>query len=103
MAAVRARRDMDEIAGLDRLESVPDTARHDVRVAGPKQNLRLDAHRALVAVVEDQFHRPAHDVQELVAVRMDLTPVWPGPIDVGNRSDRVAVDSPRWPRRSCSD
>ena len=63
---------MDEVAGLDRLEPVPDTAWHEVRVAGPKENVRLDARRPLVTVVKDQFHRAAHDVQELVTVGMDL-------------------------------
>lgn|SRR5215207_8948396 len=36
IATIRARCDMDEVTGLDRFEPVPDTAWHDVRVAGPK-------------------------------------------------------------------
>ena len=94
---------MDEIAGLDRLEPVPDTAWHEVRVAGPKQNLRLNAHRALVTVVKNQLHRAAHDVQELVTVRVDLTTMRSRPIDVGDRSDCVSIDSPWRPWRGRSD
>jgi hypothetical protein len=36
IAPIRSGCDMDEATGLDRFESVPDTACHDVRVAGPK-------------------------------------------------------------------
>jgi hypothetical protein len=60
---------MDEVTGLDRFEPKPYTSWHDVRVAGSKQSLRLNAYGRLVAVVENQLHRSAHDVQELVAVR----------------------------------
>ena len=90
---------MDEVTGLDRFEPVPDTAWHDVRVAGPKEDLRLDAHRSLVTVVKNQFHRSAHDVQELVTVRVDLTTMGSWPIDVGDRSDCVSIDSPGRSRR----
>ena len=103
IATIRARCDMDEVTGLDRFEPVPDTAWHDVRVAGPKQNLRLDAHRPLVTVVKNQFHRSAHDVQELVTVRVDLTTMRSRPIDVGDRSDCVSIDSPWRSRGGRSD
>jgi hypothetical protein len=36
IATIRARCDMDEVTGLHRFEAVPDTAWHDVRVAGPQ-------------------------------------------------------------------
>jgi hypothetical protein len=85
---------MDEVAGLEGLKPVPDTAWHGVGVARPKKSLRLDAHRVLVTVVQDQFHRSAHDVQELVTVGVDFTTMGSRPIDVGNRSDRVSVDPP---------
>jgi hypothetical protein len=74
---------MNEITGLDRFEPVPDTPWHDVRLAGPKQNLRLDAHCLLVTVVKNQFHRSAHDIQVLITVRVDLTTMGSRPIDVG--------------------
>ena len=73
MAPVRAGCDVDEVTGIDRFEPVPDAAWDDVRVAGSKQDPRLGAHRPLVTVVEDQFHRSAHHVQELVSVGVDLT------------------------------
>jgi hypothetical protein len=103
MVSVRAGCDMDEVAGLDSLESVPDATRHDVRVAGPQKHCRLDADRTLVTVIEDQFHRSAHDIEELVTVGVDLTTVWTGSLDVGDRSDGVPIDSPRRPRRSRCD
>jgi hypothetical protein len=78
VVAVWAGSDMDEVTGLDRFEAVPDTAWHDVRLAGSQQNFRLHAHRPLVAVVEHQFHRSAHDVEKLVTVRMDLSAVRSG-------------------------
>ncbi len=95
MAPIRAWRDMNEVTGLDRFEPVPDTAWHDVRVAGPQHDLRLDARCTLVTVIEDQFHRSAHDVQELVTVGVDLTTMRSRPVDVGDRSDGVPVDPPR--------
>ena len=101
MATVRARCDMDEITGLDSFEPVPDTAWHDVRITRSQQNLHLGADRPLVTVVKYQFHRSAHDVQELVAVRMDLATMWSRPIDVGDCSDCVSIDSSwrsRWGR-----
>jgi hypothetical protein len=81
---------MDEILGSTGSSRVPDTAWHEVRVAGPKENLRLDAHRPLVTVVKNQFHRSAHDVQELVTVWVDLTTMRSRPIDVWDRSDCVS-------------
>jgi hypothetical protein len=36
IATIRAGRDMHEVTWLDRFEPVPDTAWHDVRVAGPR-------------------------------------------------------------------
>jgi hypothetical protein len=53
---------MDEVTGLDRFKSVPDTPWHDVCVAGPKPNLRLNAHDPIVTVVKNQFHRSGHDI-----------------------------------------
>jgi hypothetical protein len=53
MATIRAGCDMDEVAGLDWFEPVPDTAGHDVRVACPQQNHRLDADRLLITVVKN--------------------------------------------------
>jgi hypothetical protein len=103
MASVRARCDMDEVAGLDRLESVPDATRHDVRVAGPQEHCRLGAHCTLVTVIEDQFHRSAHDIEELVTVRMHLTTMRTGSLDVGDRADGVPIDAPRRSRRSRCD
>ena len=103
MAPIRAGCHMDEVTGLDRFEPVPDTAWHDVRVARPKENFGLDAHRPLVTVVEDQFHRSAHDVQELVTVRVDLTTMRSWSIDVGDRSDCVSIDSPGRSRRGRCD
>ena len=103
MTTVRARRDMDEVAGFDRFEAMPDTAWHDVRVAGAQQDPRLDADRLLVTIVKDQFHRSAHDVQELVAVGVDLAAVRSGSIDVEDSSDRVPVDSPWRSRRGRCD
>ena len=94
---------MDEVTGLNRFEAVPDTAWHDVRVAGPQWHLRLDAHRPLITVVKNQFHCSAHDVQELVTVRVDLTTMRSRPIDVGDRSDCVSIDSPWRSRRGRSD
>jgi hypothetical protein len=92
MATIRAGRDMDEVPGLDGFEPVPDAAWHDARVAWPQQNLRLDADRPLVTVVKNQFHRSAHEVQELVAVRTDLITTRSGLIDVGDCSDCVSID-----------
>jgi len=103
MAAVRAGCDMDKVTGLDRFEPVPDAAWHDVRITGPKENLRLDAHSPLVTVVKNQFHRSAHEVEELVPVRVDLTTMRSWPVDIRDRSDRVAIDSPWWSRRSGCD
>jgi uncharacterized membrane protein len=94
MAAIRAGCDMDEVTGIDRFEPVPHTAWHDVRIARSKQNGRLEADRPLVTVVKNQFHRSAHDVQELVTVRVDLATMRSRPIDVGDRSDCVSIDSP---------
>jgi len=85
---------MDEVTGFDRFESVPDTPGDNVRIAGPKENLRLDAHRPLVTVVQNQLHGSAHDIQELIAVRMDLTIVRSRPLEIGDRSDRVSIDPP---------
>ena len=95
MAPIWAWCDMNEVTGLDRFEPVPDTAGHDVRVAGPQHDLRLDARCTLVTVIEDQFHRSAHDVQELVTVGVDLTTMRSRPVDVGDRSYGVPVDPPR--------
>lgn len=87
MTPIRAGCDVDEITGFDRFKPVPDTAWHDVRIAGPKENLRLDADSFLVTVVENQFHRSANDIQELVTVRVDLTTMRSRLIDVGDHSD----------------
>jgi hypothetical protein len=103
VATIRARRDMDEVTGLDRFQPVPDSAWHHVRVARSQQNLRLDADRPLVTVVKYQFHCSSHDVEELVTVRVDLTIMWSRSIDVGNRSDCVSIDSPWRSRRSRCD
>lgn len=82
---------------------MPDSPRHDVRLAGPKENLRLVANRLLITVVENQFHRPAHDIQELVSVWVHLTTVRSGSIDVLNRADGVSIDTPWGPRRGRCD
>lgn len=103
MATVGAGRDVHEVAELDRFDAVPDSAWHDVRVAGAQEHPRLDADRLRVTVVEDQFHRSAHDIEELVTIRVNLPTVWSWPLEVGNRSDRVSVDSPRRSRRGGSD
>jgi hypothetical protein len=94
---------MNQVTRLDRFEPVPDTAWHHVRVARAQQNLRLGTDGAFVAIVEDQLHRSAHDVQELVTVRMDLTTMRSRPIDVGHRSDCVSVNAPWRSRRGRSD
>jgi hypothetical protein len=101
VTTIRAGRDMDEVTGLDRFEPVPDSAWHHVRVARPQQNLRLDTDRTLVTVVQNQLHRSAHDVEELVTVRVDLTIMGSWSINVRDRSDRVSIDSPwrSWPGR----
>lgn len=94
---------MDEEAGLDRFEPMPYAARHDVRVARTQHKLRFDTDGSFVAIVENQFHRSAHDVQELVTVRVDLTTMRSRPVDVGDRSDCVSVDAPWRSRRGRSD
>jgi len=94
---------MDEVAGLDRFKSVPDTARHDVRVAGTEENFRLDSRRSSVTIVKNQFHGSTDDVKELVTVRVDFTSMRSRSLDTGDRSDRVSVDSTRWSWRSGGD
>jgi len=80
---VRAGCDVDEIAGFDRFEPVPNTARNNVGVTGTQEESRFGADGALVTVVEDQLHRAAHDIEELVTVGVDLATVWPGPSTLG--------------------
>jgi len=103
MATLRTRCHVDEIARLDRHEPVPNASRHDVRVAGAQHHLGLDADGSLVAVVEDQFHRPVHNEQEFVAIGMDLAGMRSRSFDVRDCSDRVSVDSLRRSRRSGCD
>ncbi len=103
IAAIRAGRDMNEVSGLDRFELVPHSARHDIGVARPQHHFRFHADRSFIAVVENQLDRSANDVQELVAVRMDLATMWWSTIDMRDRPDRVAIDSSRWTRRSGRD
>lgn len=85
---------MDEVAGFECLEPVPGAAWHDVRVARSQHDSGLDSHRPLITVVENQLHIAADDVEELVAIGVDFATVGPGPIDVGDRSDRIPVNSP---------
>jgi hypothetical protein len=63
---------MEEATRFDCVESVPDTTWHHVRIAGMQCHSRLDANRVFVTVVKDQFHHAAHDVMELVTVRVDF-------------------------------
>ena len=53
----------------------------------------MRADRSLVPVIENQFHPPAYDIQELVPVRMHFATMRRISIEVGDRSDGVAVDS----------
>jgi len=94
---------MDEVTGFDRFNPMPEAAWHDIRVAGLKQDPRLDANRPLVTVIKNQFHRSAHDVQELVTVGVDLTTMRSRPIDEGDRSDCVSIDSAWRSRRGRCD
>ena len=98
MATVRARCDMNEITRLD--SSSRCQAPRGTTYASP------DRSRTFVSVPTArsspsssiESHRSAHEVQELVAVRMDLTTVWSGPLDVGHCPDcvsrRFAVEVP---------
>lgn len=92
MPAVRAGRDVNQVRGLDRLELVPCSARHDVGIACSQHDPRLCSDHSFITVVEDQLDRSAHHVKELVAVRMDLAPVWWSTIEMRDRPDRVAID-----------
>jgi hypothetical protein len=93
MAPIRARCDVDQIAGFDGFEAMPNTAWHDVCVAGPEENSRFDTEGLLVTIVKYQLHNSTDEVQELVAVRMDLTPMRSRPFDVRVSSNGVSVDS----------
>ena len=94
---------MDEVRRLDCLEAVPYAARDDARVTSLQHNLRLDADSSFVAIVKNELRGSAHDVEELVAVRVHLAPMRPRPIHVADRADRVTIDSLRRPWRGGSD
>lgn len=94
---------MDQGARLDSFQPVPDTLGDDVGIAGFQQHRRLDPRRLLVTVVKDQRHRSGDDQQEFVTVGMNLAGMRSGPLQVGDRSDRVPLD-PLWrPRRGGPD
>jgi hypothetical protein len=82
---------------------VPNATRHDVGITGPKNDLRFRTYRPLVTVVEDQFHRSAHDVEELVAIWVDFATMRSWSVDIWDRSDCVSIDSPGRPRRGRGD
>lgn len=108
MAAAWSGRDMNEVAGFDRFEPVPDSTGHEICITRAKKNVRLDPDPGLVTIIEDQFHGSTDHIEELVAVGMDLAPVRSRPFDVEYGPDRVSVNTPRWswrsnPRRSSTD
>ena len=96
MAAVWSGRDMNEVAGFDRFEPVPDATGHQICITRAKKNLGLDTDPGLVTIIEDQFHSSTDEIEELVAVRVDLAPVRSWPLDVEHGPDRVSVNTPRW-------
>src|SRR5258708_1738736 len=102
-AAVRARCDVHEVRGFDHVDLVPDTARDDERIAPPQDDARLGADRLFVAVVEDHLDRSAHEIQELVAVGMELALMRRRTFEVGDHADRVAIDALRWTSRARND
>jgi hypothetical protein len=93
---------VDEIVLHERLRQRA-TAENDVGVARPQQYLRLGADRSCVAVIENQLNSPAHDIQELVSVGMDLAAMGWNTIEMRDRPDRVAIDPSRRIRRSGHD
>src|SRR5262249_19883607 len=63
------------------------------RITTAHHDGRLGPDLLLVAVVEDDLDRAAHEIQELVAIGMHLPPVDGRPVEVGDDADRVAVDA----------
>jgi hypothetical protein len=64
---------MEQAAGFERLDAMPEPFWHDERVSGVEANARLRARRRTVSIVEDHVHRAAEHAEELIAVGVHLT------------------------------
>lgn len=84
---------MEQDPGFVRLQAVPDPLGHKERVPGLESNARPGNH-LLVAVVEDQIHRAAEQVEQLVAAGMPPR-MRPRTYTDRDHSNRVAIDASR--------
>jgi hypothetical protein len=74
---------MDEVAGFDWFEPVPDAVWYDVGVARPQQNPRLGAHRLLVTVIEINSIVPRTTYRNSSPSGWTSPPCGPGPSTLG--------------------
>lgn len=79
---------MQEVARLECDQAMPHLPGHHARTTSAQLGDGLPTGGLGIAVVDDQLHGTAHQVEELISVGMHLTQVRSGSDSDGDRPDR---------------